>query len=88
MILNEVKVGDYYQINLPDHERHGQVVSVVHDSYVIGTEITRELCIVEDETNHRFVIRKLCLKPQREEDELLYEHGATGSTGIGHNPEQ
>ena len=88
MILNEVQVDEYYTIDLPDHDRHKQVVRVVHDSYVLGRVINRELCIVEDEDNCRFIIKKIRLKKEREDViELLYEHGAIGQTEIGHDPQ-
>jgi len=87
MILNEVKVDEYYTIDLPDHDRHKQVVRVVHDSYALGNVINRELCIVEDEENSRFIIKKIRLRKEREDViELLYEHGAIGHTEIGHDP--
>lgn len=87
MILNEVQVDEYYTIDLPDHDRHKQVVRVVHDSWHIGNEITRELCVVEDENNCRFIIKKIRLRKEREDViELLYEHGAIGQTEIGHDP--
>ena len=87
MILNEVQVDEYYTIDLPDHDRHKQVVRVVHDSYVLGRVVNRELCIVEDEDNCRFIIKKIRLRKDREDvTELLYEHGAIGQTEIGHDP--
>ena len=97
MMLNEVQVDEYYTIDLPDHERHKQVVRVVHDSWhtvyynqqneATGYEIHRELCVVEDENNCRFIIKKTRLKEEREDViELLYEHGAIGHTEIGHDP--
>lgn len=80
-MVREVIVGDKYEINLSGHDRNGQVITVFHDSAVLnGREIVRSHCIVEDETGHRFIVRKLCLSPHRtrEETELLYEHGAVG----------
>ena len=80
MVL-EVIVGDKYEINLSEHDRNGQVVTVFHDSAVLnGREIVRSHCIVEDNTGHRFIVRKLCLSPHltHEEAELLYEYGAIG----------
>ena len=62
MILNEVQVDEYYTIDLPDHDRHKQVVRVVHDSYVLGRVINRALCIVEDEDNCRFIVKKIRLR--------------------------
>ena len=97
MILNEVTVDEYYTIDLPDHDRHKQVVRVVHDSWhtvyynqdneATGYELHRELCVVEDENNCRFIIKKIRLREEREDViELLYEHGAIGHTEIGHDP--
>ena len=64
MILNDVQVDEYYTIDLPDHDRHKQVVRVVHDSWhtvyynqhneATGYEIHRELCVVEDENQTCF----------------------------------
>jgi len=77
-ITLEVIVGDEYDINLPKHDRHGQTVTVFHDSATLdGREIVRTHCIVEDDTGHRFVIRKMRLDKHysKEEAALLYEHG-------------
>jgi len=75
----EVKTGSKYRESYSD--RNGQVVTVFHDSaHLGGNEISRSHCIVEDETGHRFIIRKLCLTPHQSSEEvaLLYEHGAIG----------
>ena len=86
MILNEVTVDEYYTIDLPDHDRHKQVVRVVHDSYVLGKVINRELCIVEDENNCRFIIKKIRLREERDDViELLHENGATCPDCDGRN---
>ena len=81
-ITKEVTIGNKYEINLHGHDRHGQVVTVFHDSAAAGTEIIRTHCIVEDETGHRFIIRKMCLTPEmtQEEAELLYEFGYWGQS--------
>jgi hypothetical protein len=88
MINEEVRIGNRYTINLPKSEHYnGKVVTVFHDSaHLGGNEITRSHCIVEDDTGHRFIIRKLCLSPHQamamhlanDEAALLYEHGAIG----------
>lgn len=77
----EVQIGERYEINLPKHDRNGQVVTVFHDSaHLGGNEIVRSHCIVEDESGHRFMIRKLCLSKwfSHEETVLLYENGYCG----------
>ena len=79
--MMEVTIGDRYEINIPDHDRNGQIVTIIHDSATLdGRTITRRHCIVEDERKHRFIIRKLCLAPEitHEEATLLCEHGYYG----------